>query len=220
MADEQRAFWSKVADKYDRVVDQQIGPRTRSMVRERVAREGPLGDVVEFGCGTGFYTEVLAGKAKQMVATDLSPGMLAIAKGRVQAANVTFQEEDCQRTSLADGAFDTAFMSLVIHFTDARKALAEMRRVVRPGGTLLVANLDVDALRGLDRIRCLVRIFYRGMSGYRVKPPKGFGSGVMSERVLRERLRESGFDVVSSETIKDPDRSSSIPIDYVRAVKT
>jgi ubiquinone/menaquinone biosynthesis C-methylase UbiE len=79
MTNEQREFWSKVAQKYDRIVDLQIGPMTRSMVRERVAKEDRLGNLVEFGCGTGFYTEVLAGKADSVLATDLSPGMLELA---------------------------------------------------------------------------------------------------------------------------------------------
>jgi methylase of polypeptide subunit release factors len=66
------------------------------MVRERVAQEGRLGTVAEFGCGSGFYTQVLADKADGVVATDLSPGMLALAKERINATNVTFREEDCQ----------------------------------------------------------------------------------------------------------------------------
>ena len=61
-ANGQAEFWSNVADRYDRVVDLQIGGKTRSMVRERVARERELGRLVEFGCGTAFYTEVLAPK--------------------------------------------------------------------------------------------------------------------------------------------------------------
>jgi ubiquinone/menaquinone biosynthesis C-methylase UbiE len=105
MASEQSEFWSRIAHKYDRVVDLQIGPRTRSMVRERVAEEGWLGHLVELGCGTGFYTEMLAGKADSMVATDVSPGMLEAAKDQVKATNVTFQIEDCQKTSLPDTAF-------------------------------------------------------------------------------------------------------------------
>jgi hypothetical protein len=48
----QREFWSDVARDYDRVVDLQIGPRMRSLVRERLAREGRLGRMAEFGCGT------------------------------------------------------------------------------------------------------------------------------------------------------------------------
>ena len=135
MANEQSEFWSKVAPKYDHVVDLQIGPTTRSMARERVAKEGWLGDLAEFGCGTGFYTAVLADKANSVVATDVSPGMLALAKDHIKAPNVTLQVEDCQKTSLPTGAFDTAFMSLVIHFTEPPETLEEMRRILKPDVT-------------------------------------------------------------------------------------
>lgn len=219
MANEQHEFWSKVAQKYDRVVDLQIGPQTRSMVRERLAKEGRLGNVAEFGCGTGFYTEGLAGKSDCVVATDLSRGMLALARDRISAANVTFQTEDCQKTSLPDGAFDTAFISLVIHFTEPDKTLREIHRILKPGGALIIANLDPRALNGLNRIRCLVRIVYRGFTGYLVKPPKGFGRNVMSEKHLCDLLGQSGFKVVSTETIRDTSRSSNIPVEYIRAVK-
>ena len=67
-----------------------------------------------------------SGKADSIVATDISPGTLAVAKKQIKAANVKFQLEDCRKTSFPDGAFDTAFMSLVIHFTQPEKALAEM----------------------------------------------------------------------------------------------
>ncbi|MBV8968718.1 MAG: hypothetical protein JO331_06595 [Verrucomicrobia bacterium] len=50
-------------------------------------------------------------------------------------------------------------MSLVIHFTDPKKTLAEMRRILKLGGTLIVSNLDVGALGGLDLIRCRIRLF-------------------------------------------------------------
>ena len=84
--------------------------------------------------------------------------------------------EDCQRTSFADGAFDAAFMSLVLHFTEPDATLAETRRILRPGGTLIAINLDMPALRGLDRVRSLGRVIYRGVAGYRTKPPKRFGA--------------------------------------------
>jgi ubiquinone/menaquinone biosynthesis C-methylase UbiE len=219
MANEQAEFWSKVAKRYDRVADLQIGGKTRSMVRERVAREGHLGRLVEFGCGTGFYTEVLAHKANSVLATDISPGMLELAKGQVNAGNVTFQPEDCQHTSLPDDEFDTAFISLVIHFTEPEQTLAEMHRIVRPSGTLIIANIDPQALNRVNRIRSLIRIVYRGVVGYRVKPPKGFGRNVMSEKQLLELLLQSGFRVDSAERIGDLSRASNIPIQYIRAVK-
>jgi len=218
MTNEQREFWSKVAQKYDRIVDLQIGPMTRSMVRERVAKEDRLGNLVEFGCGTGFYTEVLAGKADSVLATDLSPGMLELAQHRVKATNVTFQTEDCQKSSLPDRAFDTAFLSLVIHFTEPAKTLAEMHRILKPGGGLIIANLDPRALNGPERVRCLIRVLYHGFTGYRLKPPKGFGRNVMTEKQVCELLGKSGFRIVSSETVRNTSRSSNIPIEYIRAV--
>lgn len=219
MGNEQAEFWSNVAEQYDRVADLQIGGNTRSMVRVRVDRERKLGSLVEFGCGTGFYTEVLARRADTVLATDISQGMLDLAEQQVRAANVTFKTEDCQHTSLADGAFDTAFLSLVIHFTEPDHTVAEIHRILRPGGTLIIANLDPQALKGLDRIRSLIRIVYQGVVGYRVKPPKAFGRNVVSETELRELLSRSGFRVDSAEPIKDPSCSSNIPIEYVRAIK-
>jgi ubiquinone/menaquinone biosynthesis C-methylase UbiE len=219
MTNEQSEFWSKVADKYDRVVDLQIGPKTRSLVRERVAKEGRLGNLAEFGCGTGYYTQMLAEKAHSVVATDISPGMLEIAKQRTAATNVRFQTEDCQKTSLPESAFDTAFISLVLHFTEPEKTLAEMYRILKIGGTLIIANLDFRALRGLDRARCLIRILYHGLTGYRAKPPKNFAKNMMTEKQLCELLNRSGLKVISSEAIKDASRSSNIPIEYIRAVK-
>jgi ubiquinone/menaquinone biosynthesis C-methylase UbiE len=219
MADEQAEFWSKVAERYDGVVDLQIGGKTRSMVRERVVQEGPLGRLVEFGCGTGFYTRVLASKADTVLATDISPAMLELAKQQVKMASVTFQAEDCQHTSLPDARYDTAFISLVIHFTEPARTVAEMQRILRAGGTLIIANIDPQALNGLDRIRSLIRIVYQGLLGYRAKPPKGFGRNVMSEKQLCDLLGRSGFRVDEVETIKDPSRSSNIPVQYIRAVK-
>jgi ubiquinone/menaquinone biosynthesis C-methylase UbiE len=219
MADEQREFWSTVAHRYDEVVDLQIGSRTRSMVRNRLAKEGRLGNLAEFGCGTGFYTQVLSGLADSVFATDLSPGMLALAQEQIKAPNVKFQVEDCQKTSLPSSAFDTAFMSLVIHFTEPDKTLSEMRRILKPGGALIIANLDSRALSGLDRFRCRTRILYQGIIRYRTKPPKGLGKNVMSEQQLCDLLRASGFAVVSTERIMDTSRSSNIPVEYITAVK-
>jgi ubiquinone/menaquinone biosynthesis C-methylase UbiE len=219
MVTEQREFWSTVAPKYDEVVDAQIGGATRAMVRDRVLQECCLGTLVELGCGTGFYTEVLAERASSVVATDLSPGMLVLAQGRVKAPNVTFQLEDCQKTSLPAGRFDSAFMSLVIHFTDPPTTVAELRRLLRPGGTLIVANLDPRALGALDRLRSLVRIFYRGVTGYRLSPPKKFGTNVVTGDQLCDLLRCSGFEGVSAEKIHDGSRSSNIPVGYIRAVR-
>src|SRR5260370_34342624 len=196
-ADQQSQYWSKVASKYDYVVDLQIGGKTRSLVRERLAKEKRLGTLVEFGCGTSFYTGVLSEKADSVVATDISPGMLAVANEQIKAENVKFQLEDCQKTSFPDGAFDTAFLSLVIHFTDPERTLAEMHRVLKRGGALIITNLDPGALSGLNRIRCVVRVVYNGLARFRAKPPKGSAQHLLTEEQLCGLLRKSEFEVLS-----------------------
>src|SRR5262249_41657378 len=201
-------YWSQVADKYDRVVDRQIGLGAREQVRARVEQEAPLGALAEFGCGTGFYTSVLARKAERVLATDISPGMLEIARRRVSAANVSFQVEDCQSTSLPSGELDAAFVSLVLHFTEPQRALAEMRPLLKPGGVLIIANLDPRALRGFARVRAMARVVFQGAIGYRVKPPKGFGSNVLTERALCDLLEQTGFRLASADTIADPAQPS------------
>ncbi len=212
-------YWSRIASRYDGVVDLQIGPLTRSVVRERVAQEGRLGHAVELGCGTGYFTRILAAKADALLATDVSPGMLEEARRNVVAPNVAFQVEDCQSTSLPGGAFDTAFISLVLHFTEPNRVIAEMRRILKPGGLLVIASLDRRALTGLSRLRSQIRVFVRGIIGYRTRPPSDLRQSALTGQELRDLLAGSGFRVVSSETIRDPSSPANIPIEYVRAAK-
>ncbi len=215
----QAEFWSHFAERYDSTVDRQLGGNTREMVRQRMVREHELGCAVELGCGTGFFTDALARAATTLLATDISPGMLDVARHGVMARNVTFQVEDCQHTSLPDGAFDTAFMGLVIHFTDPPGAAREIHRILRPGGRLVIANVDPMALDGMNRLRCRFRVLCYGIAGARMKPPKGFGRDVMTEGQLRDVLTRCGFRVDAAETIRDDARSSNIPVEYVRATK-
>jgi ABC-2 type transport system ATP-binding protein len=212
-------FWTEAAPDYDRVVELQVGPGTRAKVRERVAQEQSLGDVVEFGCGSGFFTESLARNATSVLATDFSPGMLAHAEERCRASNVTFQIEDCQSSTLEDEVFDAAFLSLVLQFADHERTIAEMQRVLKPGGRLLIANLDVLALTLPHRMRCLFRVVHQGRRGYRVRPPRRFGRNVIGERELCKMLERSGFKVLGSETVTNSSRASYIPINYIRSQK-
>ena len=63
-------------------------------------------------------------------------------------------------------------------------------------------------------------MIYRRLIGYRVKPPKGFGNNMMSEKQLCDLLDQLQFKILSTETISDRSHSSHIPIQYIKAVKT
>ncbi len=94
-------------------------------------------DWLEVGCGTGALSAaiVAACSPKSLAAVDASPGFLATAEAGVTDPRVTFLVADAQALPLAADSADIAVSALVLNFVpDRAKALAEMSRVVRPGG--------------------------------------------------------------------------------------
>lgn len=104
--------------------------------------------VLEAGCGVGAQTVTLAAKSLQasVVSVDISAASLARARTRVEEAglrNVTFAEADVYRLPFPDEHFDHVFVCFVLeHLARPEAALAELRRVLRPGGTLTVIEGD------------------------------------------------------------------------------
>jgi len=109
----------------------------------------PAGSLVlEAGCGVGAQTVTLAAKSPQasFVSVDLSPASLERAKARIGEAglrNVKFQEADIYRLPFSEAHFDHVFVCFVLeHLARPEAALAELRRVLKPGGTLTVIEGD------------------------------------------------------------------------------
>jgi ArsR family transcriptional regulator len=99
--------------------------------------------VGDLGCGTGQLTETVAPYVKRVIAVDGSPDMLDAARSRVVAArNVDLRQGDLENLPIEAGELDAAMLSLVLHYSPAPpKALAEVARVVRPGGRVLVVDM-------------------------------------------------------------------------------
>ena len=101
---------------------------------------------VEVGCGNGAFTEeLIAHTAPRAVsAIDPSEGQLAFARTRPAAKLAEFRLGDAQALPFPDKTFDAAAMALVISFIpDPAKAVAEMARVVRPGGIVATYMWDI-----------------------------------------------------------------------------
>jgi SAM-dependent methyltransferase len=102
--------------------------------------------VLDVGCGTGSLTFALAETANLAAITgvDLTQGFLDFARARNIDPRIAFEHGDARALPFADNSFDRAFAMLVLHFLpDAMRAVAEMRRVVRPGGTVAAAVWDL-----------------------------------------------------------------------------
>lgn len=111
---------------------------------------------LDAGCGTGNFlvplARRLAGQGATVVGLDLSAGVLATARARVEAERLpaTCQIGDVEALPFADGTFDLALANFMLfHVPDLDKGIAELRRVLRLGGTLLAATNGEGHMREL-----------------------------------------------------------------------
>jgi ubiquinone/menaquinone biosynthesis C-methylase UbiE len=103
--------------------------------------------VIDVGCGTGSLTFAMLDAARdlQITAVDYSPIYLDAARARPGAAGVRFEQADATALPFEDAGFDRALSLLMLHFVpEARRAIGEMRRVVKPGGTIGAAVWDAS----------------------------------------------------------------------------
>lgn len=139
---------------------------------------------IDVGCGNGAFTEVLVARCApvEVQGIDPSEGQLAFARTRPASLVAEFLQGDAMALSFPDDRFDAAVMALVLVFVpDPAKGIAEMVRVVRPGGT--VATYMWDMLGGgfpLDPIHEEVRAMGLALA----RPPRMEASRMESLRDL------------------------------------
>jgi ubiquinone/menaquinone biosynthesis C-methylase UbiE len=108
--------------------------------------------LLDLGCGTGDDVQALArqvGTTGRVVGVDASQSMVAEARKRAREANLPleFRVGDAERLDFADGTFDGCRAERVLmHLTQPERAVAEMVRVVRPGGRVVVYDPDWETL--------------------------------------------------------------------------
>jgi ubiquinone/menaquinone biosynthesis C-methylase UbiE len=101
---------------------------------------------IDVGCGNGAFTELIVARnaPAEVRGVDPSDGQLAYARTRKGTELAVFDKGDAMALPFPDGAFDVAIMALVIFFVpQPAKGVAEMVRVVRPGGTVAAYAWDI-----------------------------------------------------------------------------
>jgi SAM-dependent methyltransferase/DNA-binding transcriptional ArsR family regulator len=137
-----RDLFAGQADHWDRIRRQYEHPDLQTAVVGALVPDHLR--VIDVGTGTGALLPVLAGAAAAVVAVDHSDVLLRRAEQRCRDAgctNVEFRRADVRRLPFPDGAFDAAYSSMVLHHVpDPAGAVAELARVVRPGGRVVVVE--------------------------------------------------------------------------------
>jgi ubiquinone/menaquinone biosynthesis C-methylase UbiE len=195
------AFAGSIPALYDRY----LGPLLfEPHARDIAARAAALGPrrILETAAGTGIVTEALARAlpGAEIVATDLNQAMLDVGAGRVQSANVRFQQADAQSLPFPDAGFDLVLSQFgVMFFPDRVGAYRETRRVLKPGGRFLfnvwdrIENNPVTATVGGA---IAARFPEHAESFYRRVP-----FGYHDKARIEADLREAGFTAIVMETV-------------------
>ncbi|MFJ6781845.1 methyltransferase domain-containing protein [Streptomyces yangpuensis] len=139
-----------VVNDYDAFAEAYAAENENSLVNAHYERPAMLdlaGDVtgrriLDAGCGAGALTAALRDRGADVTGLDVSAAMLALARRRLGDGATLHRVDLRDRLPFADGEFDDVIASLVLHYLeDWGPTLAELRRVLRPGGRLL-ASVD------------------------------------------------------------------------------
>lgn len=142
MADVRRPDFGPLAEAYDRLrpVDDNWWE-----LFELLVEQGDLARrrVLEVGCGTGRLAAALAERGARVWAVDPSDEMLAVARSHA-GPRVNFKRADAERLPFKEGWFERAVLRLVVHLVDRPRAFGELRRVLAPGGRVVLASFSPE----------------------------------------------------------------------------
>jgi ubiquinone/menaquinone biosynthesis C-methylase UbiE len=169
--------------------------RRRALVHEALGAAS--GDrILDAGCGPGFYVaEILerVGPGGSVVGVDASAPMLGLAAKRCEGRdNVSFHEGDVTALPVPDAEFDRVLSVQVLEYVDdIPAALAELLRVLRPGGRVVIWDVDWATVSWHSRDPERMERFLRAWDEHLADPSL--------PRTLAARMREAGFVDVEME---------------------
>jgi ubiquinone/menaquinone biosynthesis C-methylase UbiE len=162
--------------------------REQALVLDAAALAGDE-TVLDLACGSGIYSRPLARRLLRgrVLAVDLSPAMLAYARGRARhegLGNLVCARADAQALPCADGAFGLVLCSAALHLMpDTARVLAEVHRVLAPGGRVILAVFRMQSGR-LAQLTARLR--------------RGVGTHAFTDAGLERHLHEAGFGAVQT----------------------
>lgn len=195
------AFKHSTPDLYDGLMVPLLFEPYARVLAERVAALEP-GRILETAAGTGVVTRALAAALPQatIVATDINPGMLAVAARHLQSERVSFEQANAQDLPYPEESFDVVVCQFgAMFFPDKVQAGREARRVLRPGGHYLLLSFDRLELNPVPRAAdaAVEALFPDDPPRYMERGPFSYSD----PRVIEDDLRAAGFSAIELETV-------------------
>lgn len=190
-------YWGRLASNFHQDNLYVTGVKVNQVIRGWLVEQFNEGDVVlELGCGTGFYSEMVIGRVKQVTATDLAPEMIEQAKRNLaQFTNVEVRIENCYNTSFKDNVFDGVLMTNLLHIViDPLAVLMEGHRVLKDNGRIVIVDITGYGM-SLVKMMALGIRFLR-----RYGRPCSYGRNLRPEKLVG-MVREAGFVVEESKLL-------------------
>jgi len=161
MIGQKEEYWSKYARTYNSDQEYVIGKTILHEITERIYEERELGEVMEFGCGVGYFTKAIAKNARHVIATDLSDEMLKEARTHLQGfQNITIQKANGEDTCFPSERFDTVLIANLIHVVENPiKVLQESHQILKNKGLLLVVSFTGHGMSWFERMKLYMRYF-------------------------------------------------------------
>ena len=143
MTQASNAYFERVAGQWDSIRASYFGEAVRQAAIAR-AYLRPEMTVADVGAGTGFIAAGLAPLVRKVYVLDGSPAMLEVArKNLVSFSNVEFLPGEALALPLPDASVDAAFANMYLHHCpDPLAAIREMVRILKPGGRLVITDMD------------------------------------------------------------------------------
>src|SRR6266508_514355 len=185
-----RRYWDNHASRYDQrmgFLDRHLFGDTRAWVCSQAT-----GDTLEVAIGTGLNLDLYPDNLR-LTGIDFSPAMLERARDRARKLGraVDLQEGDAHALAFPDASFDTVVCTFSLcGIPDQRQAIAEMRRVLRPGGQLLLADHVAGSAWPVRAVQWLLEL---------VTVPLG---GEHLRRRPLEQVRAQGFQLKRHDRFK------------------
>lgn len=147
----ERAF-ARLAPYYDLVAIPLVGVRDRVV---QFSEAAPGATVLDVATGTGAQAFAFARRGHPVVGVDISEDMLVVARRKNRFPHARFMRADATQLPFRDGTFGVAIVSYALHDMPPgvrERVLHEMKRVVRPGGTIVVVDYGRPAWRPWRRV--------------------------------------------------------------------